>query len=119
MTQEHLVFDTQEAAQGVSDAIYVFGASYAVGQGYSVDGSGIVGRNPDGTSKPSAERTTAWDIPRQRLDGKWIVLHPKYHPAAADPSAAVGLANLLSGITVEAETEAWFTPDDELEIGLN
>jgi lipocalin len=59
---EYMIFDTQSLAQGACDAIAQIGQFPLIGV-----------RASDGTPQPEKQKTTAWDIPRQRLDGKWIV----------------------------------------------
>lgn len=52
-------------------------------RGYTITAEGdIVGkRASDGEDVPTSV-TSTWDIPRQRADGKWCVVHPEAHPSA-------------------------------------
>ncbi len=50
---------------------------------------------------PSHHKTTTWDIPRQRLDGKWIILAP---------SAAV--IDTLGQPVVEHYAPEWFASEE-------
>ena len=59
---EYMIFNTQSLAQGACDAIASIGQFPLIGV-----------RASDGTPQPEKQKTTAWDIPRERLDGKWIV----------------------------------------------
>lgn len=73
------VFNDQTSAQVATDAIAARGRELFAQFGYGVDAGGnIIGkRASDGVLQPDAQHTTTWDVPRQRLDGKWILLHPE------------------------------------------
>jgi hypothetical protein len=76
------VSDTQAAAQGVVDQINVRARQVYAAQGYTIepDGSVVGKRVSDGMSMPDSAHTETWDIPRQRLDGKWVVAHVETCP---------------------------------------
>ena len=59
---EYMIFNTQSLAQDACDEIAQIGQLPIVGL-----------RASDGQPQPDKQKTTAWDIPRQRLDGKWVV----------------------------------------------
>lgn len=110
--REYLIFNTQAQALAAAAAIYQIGAAYAASLGRTVD-EGIVSTREDGADDPAAAKSTAWDIPKQRLtDGKWIVLHPQYHPNASDPDAAAMIGPAVIGLTVETWVEDWFEVED-------
>ena len=107
---QYLIFDTKDQAVQAERAIYNVGVVLAKAEGYTVDAAGIAGKS-SGVDNAAAAKTAAWDVPRQRLDGKWIVLHPIHHPAATDANGAALLAQLgpaLSDVPVELEDPSWW-----------
>jgi len=110
----YLVYDTEQAAQ--TDVVNIDTVARAVfaAQGYSIREDGAVIGKRDGEDDPAGV-TTTWDVPRQRMDGKWVVAHPEGHPSAAfqTPSGTV-LELVMAGITAPAETGApewWPLPE--------
>jgi len=85
-----------------------------------IDISGLARVRGGGSTTPSvpqpgATRTTAWDIPKQRLDGAWIVLHPENHPSSQDtlPNGQKMVDFTMQGVTyssIEEWTPTWFPP---------
>ncbi len=112
---DYLVYDNVVAAQADAKLIFQRGAAIATQRGFEVDASGITGKR-DGQDAADAEKTTAWDVPRQRLDGKWVVLHPKHHPMAQTELApgTTYLAYAMHGITASEDAEAptWWPADE-------
>lgn len=102
----YLVYDTQQAAQEGCDTIFAFGAAVAREAGYDVEADGIIAKVA-GVSDPS-RKSSRWDTPRQRSDGKWIVAHPDRHALWADPDLAAGLMTRLGDVVVEEMQEDWF-----------
>ncbi|MBT9370263.1 hypothetical protein [Rhizobium sp. CSW-27] len=49
--------------------------------GYTIRADGAVIGRRDGVDDPAGV-TVTWDVPRQILDGRWIVSHPENHPMA-------------------------------------
>lgn len=110
---DYIVFDTEDAASVAEQIIFGFGADIASQLGYTVDEVGIAGRR-QGESSPNTAHTTHWDVPWQRLtDGKWVVLHPKYHPTAEDPDSLAALEALLGDIVVDAASSDWRPSEDD------
>ena len=110
----YLVFESEEAALSAEGAIFGYGAWLAQEEGYVVDVSGIKGKRL-GETDHSAPVIDRWDIPEERSDGKWVVIHPEKHPAASDPAMLESLIDLLSGFVSFAEEEAadwWFEVED-------
>lgn len=105
---DYLVFDALVEAVVVERVIFNFGVQLATGAGYLIaEDGGIIGKR-QGVSDPLSQETTTWDIPRQRLDGKWVVRHPKHHPSAQNEENLALLLGQLGDITVEQEQENWW-----------
>jgi len=80
--------------------------------GYTVDADGVIGMR-DGVPDPTASRTAAWDVPRQRLDGVWVIRHPEASPAAQLVlSSGETLVNWLTQdatqFPIEEEQASWW-----------
>ncbi|WP_158874016.1 hypothetical protein [Antarcticirhabdus aurantiaca] len=108
-----LVFDTLAAADAAERIVFERGAQIAALNGYTLDeAGGIVGMTPAGEVALEAARTTRWDVPRQRLDGRWVFTHPQHHPAAREPA---WLFFVMQGLDAPAEQEAatWWPVTDE------
>lgn len=103
--QRFLVFDAEAEALAIERAIYDFGAQVALAAGYNVSADGISGQS-SGQTRADAQKTSAWDTPRQRLDGKWIVAHPETHPSYPDYQA--GIDAMVAAFTVEEYSSEWF-----------
>jgi hypothetical protein len=113
-----LVANDQAAAQAINDAIEVRGRELFSQFGYGVDEQGdIIGKRvSDGVLQPSAQRTTAWDVPRQRLDGKWIISHPENQAKSTTivdqqgTLASEYVMQDLAGTVIESDPEngTWF-----------
>ena len=105
----YLIFDTQDAAQAAVDLIDSRGRGCYRMAGYSIRDDGAIIGQRDG--KDDAGGVTAtWDVPQQRLDGKWIVAHPEAQPMAMyemQPGVTV-LSIVMDGI--DAPTDEWL-PD--------
>lgn len=116
----YYVFATQAQAQDCIDRIDARARVVYAAQGYTIDADGsIVGkRASDGIAMPDAARTETWDIPRQRLDGKWIVAHCEAVPGATfvlKPTAVPPLTvaafvaqDIPATVTVEVENVSWW-----------
>lgn len=76
------VFASQAEAQTAIDQIDTRARQIYAAQGYTVeaDGSVVGKRASDGADMPTAARTETWDVPLQRLDGKWVVHHVETCP---------------------------------------
>lgn len=105
----YIVFNSETEASAVARTIFEFGAAMAADAGYSVTPSGIHGRR-QGVSDPTTAPTTGWATPLERLDGKWVVSHPKHHTAAQDAAKLTELMASLGDVVQEEETPAWFPP---------
>lgn len=106
---DYLVFDTEKQAATVAQQIFETGANLAAERGHIVDEYGIRAVI-DGKPVPESHtRTVNWDVPRQRLDGKWVVRHPKYSAILqSEPALMARLDRALSGVTVETMQNGWF-----------
>lgn len=116
----HYVFATQTQAQACVDRINARARTVYGAQGYQIDTQGgIVGRSAsDGTLQPSAQRTLTWDVPRWRLDGKWVVRHCETVPGNSfvlDPTkippltvAAFVAQDIDLAVVVEIENATWW-----------
>jgi len=109
-----LVFDTETEAQTANQTVFDTALPIYRLQGYDADAQGLIGKK-NGVVNPSGGRTTAWDIPRQRLDGKWIVVDPATHPAAQtilpDGQKALDIMNAALGTVireVDPQDGTWF-----------
>lgn len=78
-----LIFETQQAAQDVLDAIHALAASYLEAQGFTVrhdadspSGLVVVDKRGDGTDSPSGSGMTCWAIPELATDGRWYFPDP-------------------------------------------
>ncbi|MCJ2073416.1 hypothetical protein MKK75_32315 [Methylobacterium sp. J-030] len=116
----YYVFATQAQAQACAERIWGRMKSACVAQGYTIDPAtgGIVGKDAAGRDVPGA-LTLAWDRPRQRGDGKWIVICSAAVPgqtfvidASRTPpltlAAALAADDLSAGVTVEVEDASWW-----------
>lgn len=107
----YLVFDSQADAQSACDSIDTQGRLVYHNAGYTVDDNGDIVGKRDGEDNPQVV-TTTWDIPRQRLDGKWLVSHPEtFVLAAYEVSSGVTVEQfVLQGITapIEEWQAAWW-----------
>lgn len=113
---DHFVFDSQAAAVAAEQGIADRGRELLLTLGYVADAEGnIIGKRA-GALDYAGQKTERWAVPRQRLDGKWVVPHPSCLPTALlQPPAAGGLtvAQYMSqGIAapVEPYDPAWFAP---------
>lgn len=110
------VHDTEADAQATAEAIDQRAREVFAAQGYTIREDGAVIGKRGGVDNPEGV-TRTWDIPRQRLDGKWLLLHPEEHPSATielAPGLTV-LAYVTQDVTapVENEDAAWF-PEPEV-----
>ena len=103
---DYLIYNTEQEAETAQSIIFEFGKALAAEAGYFVNG-GIHGIK-NGISSVDTASSTVWDIPRQRLDSKWVVLHPKYDNAAQDVDLLNALMLELEPFSVEAEQPDWF-----------
>jgi len=107
----YLVFDTHAAAQAAVDLIDSRGRQVYASAGYTIDASGDIVGKRDGVDDPAGV-TSTWGIPRQRLDGKWVVVHIENHPMADyEVSPGVVVKDFaLAGITAPAEehSDSWW-----------
>ena len=117
----YYVFATQAEAQACVDRINMRARGVYAAQGYQIDtASGdIVGQNAaTGAPMPDAARTTTWDVPRLRIDGKWVVRHCEAVPGATfvlQPTAIPPLTvaafvsqDISAAATVEIEGASWW-----------
>lgn len=108
-----LIYDTATEAQSAVTTIDNRARAVFAAQGYTVREDGAVVGKSEGCDDPDG-LTTTWDVPRQRLDGKWAVAHPEQHPSAAFQVApGLPLASyLVTSIdtAVEDESPAWWPP---------
>lgn len=112
----YYVFDTQAAAQSAIDSIDARARTIYQAQGYAVDENGaVIGHRAfDGVPMPDACRTTTFDIPLQRLDGKWIARHIENSAApdfVVDPATGLTVGEFCTqGLTLRVETDdgTWF-----------
>ncbi len=110
------VFDDQAAAQAAVDQINARARQLFQQQGYTLadDGSIIGKRVSDGTSMPNSARTQTWDVPRQRVDGKWVFHHVETCPGnrfvidKAGTTVAQFVGQDLSTATIETEDLSWW-----------
>lgn len=123
------VFPTQAQAQACADRIWVRLKSACVAQGYTIDPAtgGIVGKDGAGHDVPGV-LTLAWDRPRQRADGKWIVAYSAAVPgqtfvidASQTPPLTLGSAlaadDRNAGVTVEVENASWWPAPPSIQVG--
>lgn len=124
------VFPDQASAQACVDRINLRARTVYAAQGYQLDGDGaIIGKNPaTGASMPTAAKTTTWDVPRQRADGKWVVRHYEAVPGASFVLTLTGLPpltvaafvaqDIAISVTVEVEDAAWWPAPPTVEVKL-
>lgn len=122
------VFDDQAAAQACVDGIDARARTIYAAQGYAVDGDGnIIGKRvSDGADAPTAARTETWDLPRRRLDGKWVVRHCETVPGAEfvinpggspEVTVAAFVAQDIDAATaVEVEADSWWPAPQFTEV---
>lgn len=110
----YLIFNSEVEAQTANQLIFDTAIPLYKLQGYDSDVGGLIGKM-DGVLNASGGRTSSWDIPRQRLDGKWAIIHPENHPAAQtilpDGSKALDILNSALGVVVKEvnpEDDTWF-----------
>lgn len=78
----YLVYGTQAEALADLALINARGRAFYSAAGYEIRADGaVIGEDADGDPDPRG-LTVTWDVPRQRLDGKWVVLHPENQPMA-------------------------------------
>jgi len=110
----YLVFNTELEAQAANQTIFDAAIPLYNLMGYPSDTQGLIGK-VKGVVNPFGGRTSAWDIPKQPLDGKWLILDPSAHPAAQtilpDSSKAIDIMNAALGVVVrelDPENGTWF-----------
>ncbi|SON58013.1 hypothetical protein HDIA_4472 [Hartmannibacter diazotrophicus] len=111
----YYVFNTHTEAEEIAGRIDANARSALAAAGYTVrEDGGILGKRY-GIDDPGAV-TTAWDVPRQRLDGQWVLQHPETHPAAGvvtDNGLMLDrLTDGLGGLTTETKTPDWWPAPD-------
>lgn len=78
-----LIFDTEAEAHAAVASIDSRARIIFAARGYTITAEGaIVGKRASDGEDVLESVTTTWDVPRQRLDGKWCVAHPEGHPSA-------------------------------------
>jgi hypothetical protein len=109
----YFVFDSRVAARFLIRKINERMLTLFAARGYTVTANGIVGKwVSDQTDNPT-DLTTTWTEERQRLDGKWVVLHPEKHPlrfrTAADRDGDIAelIRDRVSDF-IEEEQPGWF-----------
>lgn len=122
------VFQDRASAQDCVDRINMRARIVYAAQGYQLDGDGaVIGKNSaTGASAPEAARTTTWDVPRQRLDGEWVVRHCEAVPGATfvlTPTALPPLTvaafvaqDIEASVTVEVEDASWWPAPPTVEV---
>jgi len=110
---DYIVSETQSDSSNLERIIFSFGVQLAIQAGCDIDENGGILGKRQGVSAFQSQPTTFWDIPRQRADGKWIVLHPKYHPSASDSAQLSSLESALGEITVEPFRGDWFPQEED------
>lgn len=126
----YYVFGTQAEAQACADRIWARYKAACIVQGYTIDRAtgGVVGKDNAGRDAPGA-LTQAWDIPRQRADGKWVVLHSSAVPGQtfvvaplANPPLTLGAAlaadDLAVTVTVENDDASWWPAPPVVQVKL-
>lgn len=105
------VYPTQGEAVAAVETINARARAVFAAQGYTVRPTGEVVGKAAGHDDPQGV-TTTWDVPRQRLDGKWTIVHPEAHPSASFVvSPGVSLVDfLVAGLpgSIEDEAEGWW-----------
>jgi hypothetical protein len=114
----YVVFPTRVAALNGQATAFTRLTTELVARGHSLDAVlGLRGKlGNDVTDAPlSAQRTTAWADPAQRLDGKWVIPHPEEHPlcqrfAAVKARVVTAIDNAIAGtqVAIEEFSAAWF-----------
>lgn len=109
----YYVFATQAQAEACVDRINARARTIYAAQGYAVDAvtGAVTGkRASDGALMPNAVKTSTWDVPRQRWDGKWVVRHAETCPGNAFvidvAGTTVGQFVGQDAVTTTVETEA-------------
>lgn len=114
MMNTYFVFDTEAAALEVEALMVARGRALFEADGYSLDDDGNVIGMRLGVPDPTAQVTERWDIPRERLDGKWVVAHPDCLPAGTEVLPSTGGLSVSQVVAqgIIAPTElydpAWF-----------
>lgn len=112
----YFVFPTEEAAQGIIDLINERGRECYIQAGYNLREDGAIIGQVDGQDDPVGV-TSTWDVPRQRLDGNWVVTHIEAHPMA---DYVIGqktvLEHVMDGVTVPVEehSDSWWPAEPDL-----
>ena len=127
----YYVFETQAQAQACVERINARARVVYRLQGYQIDAStgDIIGqRASDNAPMPDAARTQTWDVPRQRLDGRWIVRHCEAVPGAtfvlkptAIPPLTVGdfvAQDLDAAVLVQVEDPSWWPVPPRMIVGV-
>jgi hypothetical protein len=112
----YLVFPTEGAALDAEAKVSARARVIYRAQGYGVDAQGaIIGKDAlTGELEPDAQRTVRYAVPRQRLDGQWVIPHPEGQAAADFVINAQGVTvkeyvmQDLAGAVIEAFSAAWF-----------
>jgi len=109
---DYLIFDTETQAIAINNAIFEIAKVLYASKGFPVDEDGIISSR-DGVFDDAEVKTTSWYTPQQRLDDKWIVLHPR-HSAAADTvleDGTMGIVALMAQLPPqleETEDTSWW-----------
>lgn len=127
----YYVFPDQASAGACVEAINARARVVYRMQGYRVDAStgDVIGqRLSDGAPMPDAARTQTWDVPRQRLDGKWVVRHCEAVPGATfvlRPTAIPPLTvadfvgqDVGASVLVEVEGASWWPVPPSVIVGV-
>lgn len=109
---DYLVYNTAQDAETAQNIIFEFGKQLAQAAGYYVDDD-IHGKK-NGVSDATTGVTTRWCDVLERLDGKFVILHPKYHPAAIDQDLLAQLIIQLEPISEETKQDNWFPITEEV-----
>ena len=111
-TLDYLIYNTEQEADTAQSIIFEFGKNIAARLGYYTN-EAIHGKK-QGISNASTGVTIRWCDVKQRLDGKWLVLHPKYHSAAKDAALLGELMLELDPVTIETKQPDWFPPEEDI-----
>lgn len=102
---KYLVYNTKSEADSDEFKIREKIFNILSNRGYSVLGSGIIGKKL-GFNANKSQLTESWDISQDRGDGKYVVRHPEGFIDFTEQDIPI----ILEGITatVEHVNETWF-----------
>ena len=104
----YLVFNTEEEAEQAQQTIFAVIRQNAEAAGYDIAEDGSIIGKADGVSNPDAMHTSGWDTPMQRVDGKWVILHPEKAKDVANSNQFNAILSAIPDYTVEQEANDWW-----------